>query len=77
MKILSELLATIPEGNVLDVCIGLHWTAVVVEVEGEHRCGLASTLFGGHSQHRRNSDGSSRKPAVPQAGGLRMERWVS
>jgi uncharacterized protein (DUF4213/DUF364 family) len=40
----------------------LHWTAVVVETEGERRCGLASTLTGNH--------GHSGEPDIPAAGQL-------
>jgi uncharacterized protein (DUF4213/DUF364 family) len=45
MKLLGDLLAELPNGEVLDVCIGLHWTAVVVQINGQRRCGLASTLM--------------------------------
>jgi uncharacterized protein (DUF4213/DUF364 family) len=61
MKILNKLLSTLPDGRVLDVTIGLHWTAVVVEVEGQPRCGLASTL---HNDHQHGT------PDVVQAGTL-------
>jgi uncharacterized protein (DUF4213/DUF364 family) len=57
----SEIIATLPGGIPRQVCIGLHWTAVVMDVEGELRCGLASTLTGDH-QHG--------VPDVPQAGAL-------
>ena len=42
--LLDELLATLPEGTVRDVRVGVFWTAVVAEVEGSTRCGLASNL---------------------------------
>lgn len=61
MKILSELLDTIQDGNILQVVIGVHWTAVLASVDGEKRCGLASTL---HSDHEHGV------PDVPQAGTL-------
>ncbi len=61
MKILDDLLATLPDGRVVNVNIGLHWTAVVVNVDGQVRCGLASTLPSDH-QHG--------IPDVPQAGEL-------
>ncbi len=48
MSIVEELLTDLPQGEIIDVCIGLHWTAVVVAVEGEQRCGLASTLADSH-----------------------------
>lgn len=62
MKLLDELLAALPDGEVLDVCIGLHWTAVVVRVSDQIRCGLASTLVAPHD-HSAEAD-------VPQAGQL-------
>jgi len=63
MNLDDKLLASLPEGEVRQVCIGLHWTAVVAEVGGEQRCGLASTLRDEvHDHHRR--------PDVPQAGEL-------
>lgn len=62
MKLLDELLATLPDDEVLDVCIGLHWTAVVVRVSDQTRCGLASTLAAPHNH--------SAEPDIPQAGQL-------
>ena len=62
MRLLNDLLSTLPTGNVLQVCIGLHWTAVVVDVGGEVRCGLASTL--------RKSDKHHGEPDAPHAGQL-------
>jgi uncharacterized protein (DUF4213/DUF364 family) len=60
--ILDEILSTLLEGRVTSVLIGLHWTAVVVEIEGRQRCGLASTLTRPHYHHG--------QPDVPQAGHL-------
>jgi uncharacterized protein (DUF4213/DUF364 family) len=65
LPILKLLLDSIADGEVLDVRIGLHWTAVVVEVSGERRCGLASTLFSGHGHHEHRGE-----PDVPSAGKL-------
>lgn len=62
MEILGDILKSLPDGKVLDVHIGLHWTAVMVDVDGMHQCGLASTL----SAH----EGHDHDPAVPQAGQL-------
>ncbi|GAB4574301.1 MAG: DUF364 domain-containing protein [Anaerolineae bacterium] len=46
----DDLLNGLPEGRVLEVAIGLHWTGVVAEVAGERRCGLATTLrHAGHT----------------------------
>ena len=60
MQVLNEILETLPDGQVRDVRIGLHWTAVVVEVKGELCCGLASSLTGPHDHHK--------EPDIPQAG---------
>ena len=62
MSITEDLLKTLPDGEVIEVRIGTHWTAVVVDVSGEERCGLASTLMGPDDHHR--------NPDVPQAGTL-------
>jgi uncharacterized protein (DUF4213/DUF364 family) len=61
-RILDDLLRDLPEGRVHRVLIGLHWTAVVAEIEGEQRCGLASTLRKPHHHHG--------GPDVPTAGQL-------
>ncbi len=62
MSLVNDLLAVIGDGPVIDVSVGLHWTVVTVEVGGTLRCGLASTLSGGH--------GHTGRPDVPQAGAL-------
>ena len=62
MKLLDDLLEVIPDGEVIDVRIGLRWTAVVVETDGDRRCGLSSTLSAKHHH--------TGKPDVLQAGKL-------
>ena len=47
-NLLNAVVDTLPDGESVHVSIGTHWTAVVVEVDGEQRCGLASTLGGSH-----------------------------
>lgn len=44
MTIIDDLLMNLAAGEVRDVRIGAFWTAVVIEVAGQLRCGLASTL---------------------------------
>ena len=46
MTVIDDLLAAVPAGQerILDVRIGAAWTAVVAEVDGARRCGLAATL---------------------------------
>jgi uncharacterized protein (DUF4213/DUF364 family) len=62
LKLYDKLLNTIPDGEVIKVRIGLHWTGVVVVVDGEKRMGLASTLEGDHTH--------SGSPQIPRAGKL-------
>lgn len=61
-QILDQLLSNLLEGKIVKVLIGLHWTAVVAEIEGRQQFGLASTLRVPHSHHE--------QPDVPQAGDL-------
>lgn len=63
MPIIDDLLAGLPDGPLRQVLVGAFWTAVVVEVEGQPRCGLASTL---HNDDHHHGGG----PAVPEAGRL-------
>ena len=51
MNMLNNLLANLREGEVQRVCVGLHWTAVVIDIDGEQCCGLASTLSAEHDHH--------------------------
>ncbi len=44
----SRIIESLPSNPVLDVKIGLNWTAVVVEKENGPQCGLASTLNSAH-----------------------------
>lgn len=63
METIEELLLKqITQGQILDVCIGIRWTAVVSLVGGVRKCGLASTLQT-HNKH-------SAKAAVEKAGYL-------
>lgn len=59
---LDQILDTLQEGQIVDVLIGHHWTAVVAQVAGQRRCGLASTAGGDHHHHG--------EPDVPAAGRL-------
>ena len=62
MSLIDELLTTLPDGEVWDVRVGVFWTAVVVELGGHRRCGLASTVRD-HDDHH-NGGG----PALRDAG---------
>lgn len=61
MKLITDLINTLPDGKVIHVNIGLHWTAVLVEVSSGRQCGLASTL---HDEHCHGV------PDIPEAGKL-------
>ncbi|MGC9357516.1 MAG: Rossmann-like domain-containing protein [Anaerolineae bacterium] len=51
--------------KVLDVRIGAHWTVVVLDLHGERRAGISSTLHGGDGDHHHGGG-----PPVRDAGGL-------
>jgi uncharacterized protein (DUF4213/DUF364 family) len=59
MALIDKLLATLPDGLVWDIRVGVFWTAVVVEVDG-----LASTLRDDADHHHGGG------PAVREAGML-------
>lgn len=58
MSIIEDLLAITPHAasRVVDVRIGVSWTAVVVEVAGVQRCGLAATQPGANFSGQRVRD---------------------
>jgi hypothetical protein len=64
MKIIDDLLTTLPDGSIQEICVGAFWTAVVVKIEGQLRCGLASTLCCDDDHHHGGG------PAVRDAGRL-------
>ena len=43
-NLFDQLLSTLPNGRVISVNIGANWTAVVVDINGETRCGLAASM---------------------------------
>ena len=63
VKVVDDLLITLPDGPIRDLRVGVFWTAVVVEVAGQLRCGLASTLRVEDHHHGRGA-------AVGEAGHL-------
>ncbi|MDQ7842575.1 MAG: DUF364 domain-containing protein [Armatimonadota bacterium] len=66
MSVIDDLLASVRDGVVRDIVVGAFKTAVVVEVEGLRRCGLASTP-------RDDDHHYGGGAAVPEAGRL-LER---
>jgi uncharacterized protein (DUF4213/DUF364 family) len=65
--LIDGLLESLPEGRVERVLIGTHWTAVVAEVAGERRCGLATSLQAEDDHHHGGGH------AVPEAGWLHLK----
>ena len=63
MSLIDDLLISLPDGSVQDIRVGAFWTAVVVQVDGGRRCGLASTLHNENSHH-------NGRPAAQDAGVL-------
>jgi hypothetical protein len=62
--IFDGLLSTLPDAPVQTVRIGTHWTAVVVEIQGHRRCGLATSMpQRGDHHHGAGAD-------IPDAGRL-------
>lgn len=62
MTLLQEIITTLSDASVVQVCLGLRWTGVVVEREGHHSCGLATTI----AEVKEHAGA----PMVPQAGHL-------
>ena len=59
----TRLLPTLTEGKIISIHMGLYWTAVLAEVDGETRCGLAATV--GDDSHHYTTE-----PSVSRAGYL-------
>src|SRR5690606_8018935 len=62
-SLFDRLLPSLPDGKITGIHIGLYWTAVTAEVDGDVRCGLAATVS--DEDHHYTSE-----PAVPRAGRL-------
>jgi len=71
----SRILNTLPDDPVLEVQIGLHWSAVVVEKNGVPKCGLATTLIADHHH--------TGEPDIPNPGhlegnsALELAGWIN
>jgi hypothetical protein len=57
----NRLAPILPDGEIISVHVSLYWTAVIAEVDGETRCGLAATV-GDESHHY------TTEPAIPARG---------
>jgi uncharacterized protein (DUF4213/DUF364 family) len=62
-NLFHRILETLPEAQITAIHIGLYWTAVLAEVDGETRCGLAATV--GDDSHHYTTEA-----AIPRAGYL-------
>lgn len=62
-SLFDRLLPTLPDGKIINIHMGLYWTAVIAEVDGEPRCGLAATV--GDDSHHYTTE-----PSVSRAGYL-------
>ncbi len=63
MSVIDDLLASLPDGEVVQVRVGAFWTAVEVQVNDHRQCGLASTL---HMEDHHHTG----RPAIRDAGRL-------
>jgi uncharacterized protein (DUF4213/DUF364 family) len=70
----SRILKSLTEYPVTQICIGLHWTAAVVEKDSGPQCGLASTLQENHHH--------TGEPIIPDPGtlesysALELASWI-
>lgn len=75
MTIIDELLATLPDGSVQNICLGKHSVAVVVETEQGRQCGLASRL---RERNGYNGDSLAQdKMRLQGRGALELAKWVN
>lgn len=63
--LLSQVQDRAARATVTEICIGVHWTLVLLDLDGELRGGLASTLSGGDDDHHHSG-----RPPVQEAGRL-------
>jgi len=66
LEIFKQLISSLSEARVINVDIGLFWTAVVVEKYGKLSCGLSASLSNDEFEH-------ARMPAVGFAGRLEQK----
>lgn len=63
--LLEQVADNAAQARPVDICIGAHWTAVTVELNGQARTGISSTLHGGDDDHHHGGG-----PPVRAAGQL-------
>ncbi|MBN1994048.1 MAG: DUF364 domain-containing protein [Anaerolineae bacterium] len=56
MGLIEDLINTLPDGKIQEICVGAFWTAVVVDSAGKLGCGLASTMRDQNHHHREGPD---------------------
>ena len=64
-KLIDQVATNAAQARLVDVCIGAFWTAVTVELAGQTRTGISSTLHGGDDDHHHGGG-----PPVRAAGAL-------
>jgi hypothetical protein len=63
MELFHRILSTLEDGEVVDVTVGIFFTAVTVRQKGRLRCGLSATMTNPDLEYKR-------QPMVTEAGGL-------
>lgn len=71
--LLQDLLNTLPDAAVVDVTVGLAWTAVVVDLASQRRCGLAATL---HAEEEHGQPAVAEAGCLTQHGARTLATWV-
>jgi uncharacterized protein (DUF4213/DUF364 family) len=72
----NDLLGELPDAPVKSVLIGTHWTAVVTEIGGLERCGLASSLQADDHHHHGAGPIISAAGRLHQIGGRALAEYV-
>lgn len=70
--LLEQVAANAAQARPVDVCIGAFWTAVTVELGGQARTGISSTLHGGDDDHHHGGG-----PPVHAAGRLHEQSVIA
>jgi len=65
VRLIQELIETLPQGEVREIRVGAFWTAVLVETDVGQQCGLATTMKDGCDDHHHTDE-----TAVGYAGDL-------
>ena len=72
----EKILPTLEEGSTQAVYVGLHWAAVVVTVNGQRRCGLASISVNQPSQNSQDT-GVEKAGSLNQIPAKELVQWFN